>query len=459
MEDIKIEITELLKKQRDYFNSGETLDVNSRIVALKKLQKMIISNENLIFDALYKDLHKSTFEAYVTEVGFVLAEIKAQLKKIKSWVEPKRVRTPLTLFGSSSKIEYRPLGVVLIISPWNYPFQLPLAPLVGALAAGNCAVLKLSEYSVNTSAILKKLIDATFGSEYVSVLLGGREVNTEILEHKFDYIFFTGSSSFGRVVAQKAAATLTPVTLELGGKSPVVVCSDSNLAVAARRIVWAKFLNSGQTCVAPDYMLVDKKVSDKFISMLKKEITVQFGENIFVSKDYGRVIREEAFDRAVEMLGDGDVVCGGSFDRTTLFISPTLIKNVHKESKLLKEEIFAPILPIIEYENLDDVREYISEREKPLALYIFSENKNSVRELLNRVDAGGVCVNDAIVHLANDNLPFGGVGASGYGKYHGFESFKTFSNCRALVTTTTKFDLPMRYGYNGMYKLARRFFS
>lgn len=441
MEEFKTVVADM----RNLYNSGITKDIRFRLKMLKKLKDTVVDNEQSILEALKADLHKSFFESYISEVGFLLNEIDLHIRKLKKWMSPEKVSTPITLLGSKSYIIREPLGVALIISPWNYPFQLTLTPLVGAIAAGNCSILKLSAYSTHVTNLIIRLISEAFDKNYITALTGDKNVNEALLEQKYDYIFFTGSSSFGRSVAIKAAETLTPVTLELGGKSPVIVTNSANIKIAARRIVWGKFMNSGQTCIAPDYLFVDHRIKETLICSIKDEITKQYGESPHTSESYGRIIRTEAFDRVVNMIKDGDIVCGGDYDRASLYIAPTLIDNVKSDSKLLNEEIFGPILPIIEYKDLDQVKNTINSRAKPLALYVFSGDKKESEGLLRDISSGGACVNDVVIHIANDNLPFGGVGGSGYGKYHGKWSFDTFSNVRSLVKSSVYIDVPVRY--------------
>ena len=410
-----VNIKSILDHQRSFFASGETLDIAFRKNALIKLGTVIRENEREILDALKKDLNKAPFEAYMTEVGMILEEIKHAVKNICKWNRVKRVPTPVTQFISTSYIISEPYGIVLIMSPWNYPFQLTLAPVVGAIAAGNCVIIKPSAYSPATSAIISKLIGGCFDSKYITVIEGGRDANQELLGNKFDYIFFTGSMNVGKTVMEAASKHLTPVTLELGGKSPCIVDKDVNIDIAARRIIWGKTINSGQTCVAPDYLLVHKDVKAQLLAAMKKYIREFYGEIPCRNDEFARIINEKHFNRLRELLEGVDIAAGGDSNPATLQISPTILNNVKWDDPVMQEEIFGPILPVIEFDNLTQVIDAVNCRPKPLALYLFTNDKDVERQIVKRISFGGGCINDTIVHLATSRMPFGGVGESGMG--------------------------------------------
>lgn len=441
------EILNIFNKQKEFFNNNETLDINFRINTLKKLKMIIKENEDLIIEALYKDLRKSDFEAFATEIGILYDELNLHIKNLKSWAKKKRKKTPIIHFPAKSYIYKEPYGVVLIIGPFNYPFQLIISPLIGAISAGNCAIIKPSENSVNTALLLEKLINENFNEKYIKVVnpLGGKETVSYLLDLKFDYIFFTGSIKVGKIIAEKASKNLIPITLELGGKSPCIIDETANLDLAAKRIVWGKFLNAGQTCVAPDYILIEKSIKDYFLMSLKSEIIKQFGSNIKSSPDFPRLINKSSLDRVKSYLNDGDVYFGGNYNDEDLYLEPTILTNIKNDSKIMVEEIFGPILPIIEYSTIDNAINYIRSKEKPLALYYFSENKNSINKVLSNVSSGGATVNDTIIHVASSTLPFGGVGLSGIGEYHGKASFDTFSHNKSVIERGTFLELPFRY--------------
>lgn len=439
------DIRRILARQRTFFAGGKTLDVKFRIDALKKLREAVTIHENDILEALRKDLNKSAFEAYATEIGMVRKELDGAIKKLPKWVRKKRVRTPLIHFLSSSYMVPEPYGVVLIMSPWNYPFQLTFAPLAGAIAAGNCAVVKPSSYSPNTSRLLKDMLGECFGEEYVAVVEGGREANRELLEQKFDYIFFTGSVKVGKVVMEAASKHLTPVTLELGGKSPCIVDKSADIELAARRIIWGKCLNSGQTCVAPDYLLVHRSVKEQLIKAMKKYITEFYGGNPCQNPEYPRIINEKHFNRLRGLMTDGRILAGGEVNEETLQISPTVIDQVSWDSQVMQEEIFGPILPVIEFSDMREVITAVKSRPKPLALYLFTNDKEVERRIIRNVSFGGGCINDTIIHLATSYMPFGGVGESGMGRYHGKWSFDTFSHEKSIMKKSNLFDIKLRY--------------
>jgi len=444
-------IIDIFNRQKDFFYTNKTNDLNFRINTLKKLKLIIKENEEEIMEALYKDLKKSNFESYATEIGIVYDEINLHIKKLKSWAKKEKKKTPLVHFPAKSYIYKEPYGVALIIGPFNYPFQLIIAPLIGAISAGNCAIIKPSENSPKTALLLEKLINNNFDKSYISVIdpLGGKETVSYLLDLKFDYIFFTGSVIVGKIIMEKASKNLIPVTLELGGKSPCIVDNTANIDLAAKRIVWGKFLNSGQTCVAPDYILVESSIKSKLLKALVKEIKSQFGNDIKSSPDFPRLVNKNSLNRLKEYLTDGKVYFGGSFDDENLYLEPTILVNIKENSKVMKDEIFGPILPIVEYSNLDEAIKFIRSKEKPLALYYFSENKSSIEKVLLNVSSGGATINDTIIHVASSYLPFGGVGTSGTGQYHGKASFDTFSHKKSIIKRGTFFELPIRFApYN-----------
>ncbi|MEG7907286.1 aldehyde dehydrogenase [Bacillus paranthracis] len=438
-------VSSIVNKQKEYFYNGHTRSVEVRKNNLKKLYEGVQRFEQEIFQALKLDLNKSVHESFTTEVGYVLKEISFQLKHISSWSKPKRVRTALTHFGSKGKVVPEPYGVTLIIAPWNYPFQLAIAPLVGALAAGNTIVLKPSELTPNVSKVITRMLEELFQEELVAVVEGGVEESTALLKEPFDYIFFTGSVGVGKVVMEAAAKQLTPLTLELGGKSPCIVHKDAKIDVTARRIVWGKFLNAGQTCVAPDYMYVHASVKEQLIEALRHEIEKQYGKEPLHNDNYVRIVSERHFERLCTFLKDGKTIIGGNYKKETLHIEPTVLTNVTWESAVMEDEIFGPILPIIEYDNIEDVIDTIQQHPKPLALYVFSEDKGVQKKVTSNISYGGGCINDVVYHLATPYLPFGGVGSSGLGSYHGEESFRTFSHYKSILAQSTAFDMKIRY--------------
>ncbi|MCP1162647.1 MULTISPECIES: aldehyde dehydrogenase [Bacillus] len=438
-------VSSIVNKQKAYFYNGHTRSIEVRKNHLKKLYEGIQRFEEEIFQALKLDLNKSVHESFTTEVGYVLKEISFQLKHISSWSKPKRVRTALTHFGSKGKVVPEPYGVTLIIAPWNYPFQLAIAPLVGALAAGNTIVLKPSELTPNVSKVLTRMLGELFQEELVAVIEGGVEESTALLKEPFDYIFFTGSVGVGKVVMEAAAKQLTPLTLELGGKSPCIVHKDAKIDVTARRIVWGKFLNAGQTCVAPDYMYVHTSVKEQLIEALRHEVEEQYGKEPLHNDSYVRIVSERHFERLCTFLKDGKTVIGGNYKKETLHMEPTVLTNVTWESTVMEDEIFGPILPIIEYDNIEEVIDTIQQHPKPLALYVFSEDKEVQRQVTSNISYGGGCINDVVYHLATPYLPFGGVGSSGLGSYHGEESFRTFSHYKSILAQSTAFDMKIRY--------------
>lgn len=455
MEDINL----IFKNQKEFFESGKTINVDYRIKSLKKLNDIIKKNEDKILSELKKDLGKSNFEGYVTEVGILYDDINFHIKNVKKWSSEEKRKSPIVYYPSKSYIYKEPYGVTLIIGPFNYPFQLVIAPLIGAISAGNTAIIKPSENSRNIALLLEKLINENFPEEYLRVVnpLGGKETVSLLLDKPFDYIFFTGSVRVGKLVMQKAAQHLTPVTLELGGKSPCIVDSDAKLKLAAKRIVWGKFLNAGQTCVAPDYLCVHKSVKDELLKLIINEIRVQFGENVRNSEDYPRIVNKSSLERLSGYLNDGKIYYGGNIDEDNLYMEPTLIIKPDLNSPLMSDEIFGPILPILVYEDLDNVIKFINHREKPLALYYFSESKKKIKYVLTSTTSGGVTINDTIIHVANPNLPFGGVGNSGVGKYHGKESFETFTHNKSVMKRGTFIEFNIRFApYKNKLNLVKR---
>ncbi|MHC1681737.1 MAG: aldehyde dehydrogenase [Clostridiaceae bacterium] len=451
-----------LKAHKAYFNTGETRDIDFRIAQLKKLKMAIKKYENEILDALYKDLGKSEFEGYATEIGFTLNSISYMVKNLKKWAKVKKVRTSLYQFPSKGYIFHEPYGTVLIIGPFNYPFQLLIEPLIGAMAAGNCVILKPSEVTENITKLMKKIIEETFDSKYIRVIEGEKEVNSELINSPLDYIFFTGSVNVGKIVMEAASKNLVPVTLELGGKSPAIVDKSANLDVIVDRLLFGKFVNVGQTCVAPDYVLVNKEIKEKLIERIKVVINNFYGKDIIESKDYGRIASERYFDRLVNLIecDREKIVFGGNYNKEKLFIEPTVLSDVSYKDKVMEEEIFGPILPILEYEDLDDTIEELKRHHKPLALYIFTESKEVEKKVLNNLSFGGGCVNDTISHVAETYLPFGGVGNSGIGAYHGKASFQVFSHKKSVLKKSTRFNIKLIFPpYGNKVSLVRKFFK
>lgn len=438
-------IQTIVNQQREYFYTNETKDLNKRIQTVKRIKQWIIDNEAFICDALKQDLNKAQTESYMCEIGLTLSEINDQLKHIRKWSKNKRVKTPLAQFYGQSFETYEPYGVVLIMSPWNYPFMLSIEPLIGALMAGNTVVLKPSIYAPHTSHVIKKMIDETCDEKYVAVVEGGRAQNTELLEQRFDYIFFTGSVNVGKLVMEKASRYLTPVTLELGGKSPCIVDDERSLKLATKRIAFGKFLNAGQTCVAPDYLLIREDLKEQFVEYMKEIIHEFFDDDPLSHPQLVKIINQKHFDRLSHLLDNQDIIIGGQTNPKTLHIAPTLVDHVDGNNPLMQEEIFGPILPIITYRSLDEAIHFINQREKSLAFYIFSNSQQVQQKLLHSCSFGGGCINDTIIHLATSELGFGGVGQSGMGSYHGYKSFLTFSHTRSIIKKATWIDLPLRY--------------
>lgn len=440
-----MEIKELVQRQRAYYQKGNTRSLIKRKQALQRLQACIKRNETAIHEALYEDLHKATMESYMSETGMVLAELRMQLRHFEQWAKPKKVRTPLAQFPAKSFQSAEPYGVVLIMAPWNYPFQLCMEPLIGALAAGNTVILKPSAYAKACSAVLAKILRECFEEEYVAVVEGGRKENNELLEQRFDYIFFTGGVTVGKMVMEKASRYLTPITLELGGKSPCIVDESADLRIAARRIAFGKFLNAGQTCVAVDHVFVHSSIRQAFLAYLQQELQSFFGEDVLANPYYPAIINKKHFTRLRQLMQSGDICIGGQLREETLQIAPTVLENVSLTSAIMQEEIFGPLLPILPYDDLDEVITFIQAQERPLALYLFTSRKAVEQRILHTLSFGGGCINDTIIHLATSQMGFGGVGQSGMGSYHGYESFKTFSHFRSIVKKATWLDLPMRY--------------
>lgn len=466
------EIKAIRQAQKEFFVHGATLDIKFRKEMLHKLLDAIENWETKLADALWTDLHKSYEEAYLTEISIVKGEIKTHLRNIKKWARRRKASTPLKLFPSRSYIVKEPLGNALIISPWNYPVQLLLNPLVGAISAGCTAVLKPSPYVPTVSQTIAEMIKETFGQEYIAVVQGHRDVNTALLEQRWDIIFFTGSPALAKTVMSAAAQYLTPLILELGGKSPCIIDKSADIAVAAKRIAWGKTLNSGQTCIAPDYILIHKDVKEAFVKAFAEEVCRLHGEDIKADRHYVRMVNDKAFERVTGYFKDGDIIYGGRTDSSERFIEPTLIENVPLDSPLMTEEIFGPVFPIITIDDSGNISgschpehsegtfkqaviQFVTSREKPLAFYYFGKEKDGW-DIIRHTSSGGGCINDVIMHIANENIPFGGVGNSGMGRYHDKDSFEAFSHTRSIVATGTWIDLPFRYMPYKMFSLVKK---
>jgi len=455
-------IRDKFNNSKAFFNTHKTKNLKFRKQQLKLLSKNIKNHENELLDALYKDLGKSKVEAYATEIGMLLKSIKLMRKELKNWSKTKQTDTPLYLFPTKSYIKKEPYGTVLIIGPFNYPVQLVFEPLIGAIAAGNTAIVKPSELTPHVAIVIKDIIEDTFDEAYVSVVEGGIEETQTLLSLPFDYMFFTGSEKVGKIVYEAAARKLIPVTLELGGKSPVIVDDTANIKVASERISFGKFTNAGQTCVAPDYILVQRKVKNDLIKALKKTIIEFYGENIEKSPDFGRIVNQKHFNRLNDLIQihKDNVVFGGNSSKEDLYIEPTLLDNITNDNKIMKEEIFGPILPIITYDNFDEVLEIIQSKSKPLSLYLFSEDENMTHRVVEELSFGGGAINDTLMHLANPNLPFGGVGSSGIGQYHGKYSFDTFSHMKSYTLKSTRLESSLFFPpYKGKFKYIKTFFK
>ncbi|MGA9377251.1 MAG: aldehyde dehydrogenase, partial [Phormidium sp.] len=431
-------------------------DIAFRLTQLKNLKQAVLDNKDEIIDALKADLKKPTFESYLTEIG-VIKEIDYAIKNLKKWSKPKKVATPLEQLPGSAFIYPEPLGLVLIIAPWNYPFYLTISPLVGAIAAGNCTIVKPSEISPHTSSIITKICQQTFDPAYVSVVEGGIETSQQLLQQKFDHIFFTGGTAIGKIVMEAAAKNLTPVTLELGGKSPCIIDSDINIEYTARRITWGKFINAGQTCIAPDYLLVNQAIKKPLLDSIKNSLQEFYGDDPETSPDFGRIINQKQFNRLAELLKSGEIIVGGKTNPETCYIAPTLIDNVSLDAPIMQEEIFGPILPIIEYNHLEEAISLVNNQPKPLALYFFSKNQEYQQQILQKTSSGGVCLNDTIMHIGVTELPFGGVGNSGIGSYHGKASFDAFSHQKSVLKKSFLVDIKLRYApYLGKLDLLKK---
>jgi aldehyde dehydrogenase (NAD+) len=441
----KTQIKELVLRQKEFFESHATLDIEFRRAQLQKLIVAVTKNQDKIYAALKADLGKPELESLLSENGSVIEEAKYALKHLSSWMKPQKVSTPLLAQPGKSYIYPEPKGVVAVLSPWNYPISLALNPVVAALAAGNCVILKPSELAPACSKVLREIIEQNFKTEVFACVEGDATVATNLLKERFDHIFFTGSTQVGKKIMMAAAEHLTPVTLELGGKSPCIVDESASLDVAASRIVWGKFFNAGQTCVAPDYVLVHSKIYEKFLEKLKKRVRVELGEDPSLTPDYGRIINERHFDRLISYMNDGKLLCGGAFKKEEKYIAPTILADVELESKVMQEEIFGPILPVLPYSNLNEAKEIVRLHPNPLALYLFCEDDAVKEQVLREIPSGGVCINDTVIHLVPPELPFGGRGQSGVGAYHGEAGFDVFTHHKSVLQKTTLIDPPIRY--------------
>ncbi|MBT2624974.1 aldehyde dehydrogenase [Bacillus sp. ISL-32] len=438
-------IPSIISRHQAFFTAGHTRPIKARLDALRNVKQAIKTYEADVLSALYQDLHKSEHEAYTTEIGIVLKEISFVMKRLRKWAKPKKVKTPLTHIGSQSVMIPEPYGTVLVIAPWNYPFQLALSPLIGAIAAGNTVIVKPSEYTPAVSAVLFSIIRDVFPSGYVTLVEGGPDTSTELLKQPFDYIFFTGSVSVGKIVMEAAAKQLIPVTLELGGKSPCIVHKDADIKLAAKRIVFGKFTNAGQTCIAPDYLVVHEEIKSEFVKEMKHIIGEFFGHQPELNPAYGKIVSERHFQRLIGFLNDGIPLTGGKADHKHHKIAPTVLDQVKDEAPVMQEEIFGPIFPLFTYRSTDEVIAMVNARPKPLALYLFTNHKTVEQHILENISFGGGCINDTLMHAATPYLPFGGVGESGIGRYHGFDSFNTFTHKKSVLKQTNRFDLAFRY--------------
>ena len=448
-------IESIVRAQREFFLTGKTRKHDFRREQLQRLQRAMKEWARPLFDALWQDLHKSEQEATLTELSIVEGEIRNHLHHLKRWMRPERRSTPLKMMPSRSRVVSEPLGTALIISPWNYPVQLLLNPLVGAISAGCTAVLKPSPYTPNVARVIEQMITATFEEKYIAVVQGNRDVNTSLLAQRYDVIFFTGSPSLGRIVMQAAAKHLTPVVLELGGKSPCIVDKGADVKIAAQRIAWGKTLNAGQTCIAPDYLLIHHSLQQQFIEEFKLAVERLHGKDPRSSQHYVRLVNDRAWERVASYLKDGRVVAGGEHIREERYIAPTLLSDVNPSAPVMQEEIFGPVLPMITFDEREEIVRFITEREKPLAFYYFGKEEKGWK-MLRRTSSGGACINDTIMHIANEGLPFGGVGNSGMGAYHGKLSYDAFSHYRAVVVTPTWLDLPFRYMPYKMFSFVKK---
>lgn len=443
----------IVERQKQTVESGITRSLTFRLKQLQILKSTIKEREKLIVEALYSDLGKSEFESYATEIGTIYDSIGRAMKHLKRWMKPQRVRTPIVHFGSTSYIYSEPYGSTLIVGPFNYPFMLVMDPLIGAISAGNCAVVKPSEFTPNVSAVIEGILSHCYEDTYIKTIEGGREITSSLIHAPFDLIFFTGSIQVGKIVMEAAASNLVPVILELGGKSPCIVDREANLDLAAKRIIWGKFLNTGQTCVAPDYVLAHEDVREALIVKMKEQITAFYGDDPKRSPDYGKIVNTRQWDRLIGLLDHTKVITGGTGDREALYIAPTIMNEVLWDDKVMEEEIFGPILPVLQYSDLEDAISKINARPKPLALYVFTSNKNVEDKVLESISFGGGCVNDTILHLVSPHLPFGGVGSSGMGSYHGKHSFEAFSHRKSILKKSTKINLNLIFPPYNVHKL------
>jgi len=432
-----MDISKIVNQQKSFFNSNSTKEVNLRIETLKKLKLILKENEDKLYTAIYDDFKKSKFETYLTELSLIYNELNDAIRNLKKWSKQKRVRTNLANFPAKSYIIPEPLGTILVISAWNYPYQIALIPAISAIAAGNTVVIKPSEIPNNTSKVLAQLINANFNENHLTVIEGNVATTTELLQQKWDKIFFTGSTPVGKIIYKAAAENLTPVTLELGGKSPTFVLADCNIKITAKRIVWAKFLNAGQTCIAPDYLLVEKRVETKLLEALKKEIEDFYPHSKNINENYVQIVNERNFNRLSQLIPTDKIYHGGEVNPENRSIAPTLLRNIGFEDHIMQDEIFGPILPIIAFENLEDVIKKVKEKEKPLSLYIYSINKKVIKKILHEISFGGGAINESLVQMSNPNLPFGGVGASGIGNYHSKTGFDTFTHYKSILHKTS----------------------
>ncbi|MDJ0599958.1 MAG: aldehyde dehydrogenase [Crocosphaera sp.] len=447
----------IVKEQNQYFLSGKTYDIEFRQEKLKQLKQLIIDHENEIVEALYKDLGKCHFESYLSEIRIIKKEVDNTINNLRKWVKPHYVSTPIEQFPATAFIQPQPKGTILIISPWNYPFSLTIMPLIGAIAAGNCSIIKPSELSPNTSKILEQIINHNYEESYVKVIQGGKETSQQLLKEKFDHIFFTGSPSIGKIIMEAAAKQLTPVTLELGGKSPCIVDKNINVKETAKRIVWGKFLNAGQSCVAPDYLFINQSIKSQLLEAIKEVIKEFYGEDPSQSMDYGRIINEHHFKRLSTLLASGNIILGGKLIPEENYISPTIIDNITPDCPIMEDEIFGPILPILEYEQLEEAITFINKRPKPLAIYLFSNDRKQQKMILEKTRSGGVGINDTVMQYGVLTLPFGGIGKSGIGCYHGKASFDTFSHYKSVLKRSFWLETNLRFPpYQGKLKWIKR---
>lgn len=441
----KEQTTNIIEEQERFFNSGTTKDVRFRIDCLKKMKQAILSNQHRLNEALWADLHKPEFESYTGEVGFVLQELNIHLRGVKKWSKPKRVRSPLIHFISKSFIYPEPYGRVLIFSPWNFPFQLAFTPLIGAMAAGNCVILKPSQHTPYTAAVMEEIIEKNYDPQHIAFFKGGREINNALLKEKYDYIFFTGSPGVGKMIMEKASKDLTPVSLELGGKNPCIVHKDAHITFAAKRITWGKFYNAGQSCVAPDYLLIHNEIKDKFLGKMVYFINLFYGKDPKSCDDYLRIVNRSNTERLQELITKGRIITGGDSDLSEKYFAPTIIDGVQSNDPIMQNEVFGPILPVMSYNKIEEAIEIITQKPKPLTFYLFTQSRTLQKDLLKRISFGCACLNDTVTQYINPNLPFGGVGESGMGRYHGEKSFETFTNYKSILRKTNLFDFPVRY--------------